>query len=255
MKHLSYRQFKDIFGDLGLTNWVRFNWLGWLYIDDAKLNVKDFQENYSLLEYIQMTGTQYIDSGKKMLQGFTTHLSIKFTNASDLTGVNGIVGYEDNRVMLHGGKYGRNDFFYSQLLKWFVGFGGYAKTTESASINIQYNIEACNVVGKTPYIKLNGNMLPLIIVDPDNSFRGDNDSPNIEIGRIKELRDGGGVVLTYGKFRICFIKLFDENNVLSRHFVSAKRKSDNEVGMYDLANGVFYTNDGTGDFIAGDVIA
>jgi len=27
MKHLSYRQFKNIFGDLGVTAWTKFNWL------------------------------------------------------------------------------------------------------------------------------------------------------------------------------------------------------------------------------------
>lgn len=41
------------------------------------------------------------------------------------------------------------------------------------------------------------------------------------------------------------------NDVLARIFVPCYRKSDNEIGMYDLVNGVFYTNAGTGTFIKG----
>jgi len=32
------------------------------------------------------------------------------------------------------------------------------------------------------------------------------------------------------------------------------RKSDNKPGMYDLTNGVFYTNAGSGEFIYGPII-
>lgn len=42
-KHLSYRQFEDFFGDLGLTAWVKFNWLaevpdGYDKVDLSTLN-------------------------------------------------------------------------------------------------------------------------------------------------------------------------------------------------------------------------
>lgn len=49
-KHLSYKQFKDIFGDLGLTKWVKFNWLGeapisneYEYIEYYKFNRTDIK--------------------------------------------------------------------------------------------------------------------------------------------------------------------------------------------------------------------
>lgn len=41
------------------------------------------------------------------------------------------------------------------------------------------------------------------------------------------------------------------NNVLVRNFIPCYRKVDNVAGLYDLVNGVFYTNAGTGDFIVG----
>jgi hypothetical protein len=44
---------------------------------------------------------------------------------------------------------------------------------------------------------------------------------------------------------------FEENGVLMRDFVPCYRKSDHEPGLYDLVNGVFYTNQGSVPFLVG----
>lgn len=46
-----------------------------------------------------------------------------------------------------------------------------------------------------------------------------------------------------------------DNDTLVRNFIPAKRNSDNAIGMYDTVTGTFYTNSGTGDFVAGAAIA
>ena len=43
------------------------------------------------------------------------------------------------------------------------------------------------------------------------------------------------------------------NNELVRDFIPCYRNSDNVVGLYDIVNDVFYTNQGTGDFTYGSV--
>lgn len=45
-------------------------------------------------------------------------------------------------------------------------------------------------------------------------------------------------------------KITDDNNLV-RDFIPCYRKSDNEIGMYDVINDVFYTNQGTGTFTKG----
>ncbi len=50
--------------------------------------------------------------------------------------------------------------------------------------------------------------------------------------------------------RIYFAKIYD-NDILVRYFIPCYRKADNIAGMYDLVNGNFYTNQGTGEFILG----
>lgn len=47
-----------------------------------------------------------------------------------------------------------------------------------------------------------------------------------------------------------FFKIYSDGNLV-RNFIPAKRKSDNEIGLLDKVSGEFFTNQGTGTFIAG----
>ena len=55
--------------------------------------------------------------------------------------------------------------------------------------------------------------------------------------------------------RIIKMKLYSfvckDDGILIADFVPCYRKSDGEIGMYDIANNAFYTNDGTGVFEKG----
>lgn len=66
-------------------------------------------------------------------------------------------------------------------------------------------------------------------------------------------RNNNGVLDNSGTatIRSCRVWVSD---VLMRHLIPVKRNSDGVLGMYDLVNGVFYTNAGTGTFIAGEEI-
>ena len=50
--------------------------------------------------------------------------------------------------------------------------------------------------------------------------------------------------------RLYKLKMWTDD-ILVRDFIPCYRKSDNVVGMYDLVNGKFYTNEGTGEFVKG----
>ncbi len=51
--------------------------------------------------------------------------------------------------------------------------------------------------------------------------------------------------------KLYYFKMYDKR-ALIRNFVPCYRKSDNVVGLYDLVNGVFYVNKGSGAFTKGD---
>lgn len=56
-----------------------------------------------------------------------------------------------------------------------------------------------------------------------------------------------------GVTRIHYLDIYSYG-VIRNTFVPAKRNSDNELGLYDTLNNEFYTNSGTGSFIAGPEI-
>ncbi len=58
----------------------------------------------------------------------------------------------------------------------------------------------------------------------------------------------GGVSMSVGRI---YSMTISDNGVLVRKLIPCYRKSDNEIGLYDLANNVFYTNAGTGVFLMG----
>ena len=45
-----------------------------------------------------------------------------------------------------------------------------------------------------------------------------------------------------------------QNDELVRNFIPARRDSDGKIGMYDMVSRTFFTNAGTGEFIAGPVV-
>jgi hypothetical protein len=62
-------------------------------------------------------------------------------------------------------------------------------------------------------------------------------------------RNDGSGVDRFAKQRTYSSKIYDDG-ILVRDFVPAKN-SNNVVGMYDIVSGTFFTNAGTGEFVAG----
>ena len=54
--------------------------------------------------------------------------------------------------------------------------------------------------------------------------------------------------------KIYYCKVYDGSDNLSREYIPAKRNSDGAIGMYDTVTNTFFENAGTGTFIAGPVV-
>lgn len=66
-----------------------------------------------------------------------------------------------------------------------------------------------------------------------------------------ETNDSGTALGRNTQMKLYACKLYN-NWTLERDFVPCYRKSDSVIGMYDLVNGVFYTNAGSGTFTKGN---
>ena len=61
----------------------------------------------------------------------------------------------------------------------------------------------------------------------------------------------GGTVALWGIARIFWLQFFDGDR-LAVDLIPCYRKSDGKIGMYDLVNDIFYTNQGSGTFLKGN---
>lgn len=183
-------------------------------------------EGYTELEYIQSSGTQYINTGVNPNQNTriicTTNLA-KQNTAAWLFGARNGSGDSTFGFLTHQNAY-RSDYNTSQsqtISDTYTGFFTVDKDKNVTKINGETKIT--NAVGtfQTSY--------PLFLFANNN----------------------GGSVAGYSSCAIQACQIYD-NGTLIRDYVPVK-SSSGVVGLYDVVNGVFYTNAGTGEFVAGPV--
>ena len=193
---------------------------------------------YQQLEYIQNSGKEYIDTGIIP----TNNTSVDITYQTDrINASQYIIGSREttNSVIGYGinGSQSRSDW--SVLLNGTTSTPMYSNVERNSNKwRIQLNIE--NGTGTWELTDLDENSTTVIDVTnkqviattPLNlfAFHTSNIHPSLKVYECKIY----------------------ENKTLVRHFVPCYRKEDDEIGMYDLVNNVFYTNDGTGAFLKGD---
>lgn len=180
---------------------------------------------YTELEYIQSSGTQWIDTGVAN-NGYKSHTVIEFTKIENtyrqLTG-NDVVGF-----------WGLNTEGYFEI---------YQVSNLKAQLNIKYNVEF-EVTADENYSYRS------LIVNGQTLFNNQQSAskPSGTSIYIFVIPNNTNLKM-YAK--VFSQQIWDDNGTLVRNFIPAKRNSDSEIGMYDTVYGVFYTNQGTGTFTAG----
>ena len=187
---------------------------------------------YTELEYIQSTGTQYIDTGIIPNGSTKVEMVAQANYSSDLRFFGAVAGSETPLYFAAG---------YSVSGKW------------NNMYNSTNNVVSNDVTGfladklehkivKDNVLSVDGNVLNTISVAsfelPVSMYLftvNDNENPGV-------LRP---MLIKYAKIW--------NNNTLVRDFVPAKNSSG-VIGMYDTVSGNFFTNAGSGTFIAGPVV-
>ena len=186
-------------------------------------------DGYTQLEYLESSGTQYIDTGYKANQ--KTEYEVKFSYSKMIDSSNGFVlgarisSTEENlSVTCDSGTI-------------FVGRGNnYASINSSTIVNQKYKIK----VTENSIVKDGAT-----IGSTANDFEG---TGTYNVRLFGCINNGVAYRTFSGKIYYC--KIWD-NGELVREFIPCKRNSDNVLGMYDKVNNVFYTNSGSGVFTAG----
>lgn len=176
------------------------------------------------LEYIESTGTQYIDTGIKASKTLKVEADIDVSPAS---------GW----VMILG-DYTNGSYFswWRQNTTMYAYYGSNNKTL-------------AELTGKRKYISNNTNNIwsidtSKITVTPNSSDFSKNGN-NLYLFSVN---NGGNYNKASMKLYSC--KIYD-NNTLVRDFIPAKRISDGKCGLWDKVNLKFYTDESGGNFTAG----
>lgn len=176
---------------------------------------------YKKLEYIQSSGTQYIDTGFKPNQN--TKIELDVLSAE---------GTSSNIPYIFGTQDSSNNYF---VATWVLGYGSGMVTT---GINL-YD-------GKFHVVKVENGALY-----KDGSIIAQRTVSSFSIGvpiflfAVNSSRQSMG----YGACKLRSCKIYN-NGMLVRDFIPCKNPSG-IIGLWDDVNSVFYQNAGTGTFISG----
>ena len=182
-------------------------------------------EEYQEVEYIESTGTQYLDTK------IVTNNNSKIVIQAQATDANIGTGYR-----LFGSRTGAKigNFISTNNGKVYVDYGG---SSFEASLALDNGVHVYNLDKNKFYY--DGVLLKewnvVEFSSPSNAYL------------FGAYHDGGIVIKPW---RIWYCRLYD-NDVLVRDLVPCYRKSDNTIGMYDIVSGAFFTNAGTGEFLKG----
>lgn len=181
---------------------------------------------YQEVEYIQTTGTQYINTGFVPDQDSRAIVDVELVSTSSSTAI-------------FGSRTG-NGTAENSLALWNV----------SGILRFDYDEQVNSTgiaVGGRHFVDINKNVA---IID-NQTFTATYGTFSSVYNFLLGTCVNGGVAdnrMSSGKWYSC--KLYD-NGTLIRDLVPCYRKADNVAGMYDLVNRVFYTNAGTGSFTVG----
>lgn len=211
-----------------------------VYGDTLILSDSQIEKPYTELEYIQATGTQYIDTNINGSGNLRIEMMFSNWDASMdgfLCGSRTSADLNTFCIYYHGvgnPKYIRCDYD--------------TTTNEAAQVNIT------NSTGMY-YINKNKNVTTIkdLVLNTTltNTLTYNNFENNLAIYIFS--RNNNGEAQAFTSYYLYYFKIYD-NDVLVRDFIPVQRKSDSEVCLYDKVSNTFFINQGTGAFIAGPEI-
>lgn len=196
---------------------------------------KVFNNNYQKLEYIQSTGTQYIDTGFIATPNTVVDIDFQFTEVSTL------------QQRLFGAS--TTNTSYLNYHMYINGAGAWAYSFIDGS----GNWATTNVTADTNKHHIRFNMPSGQFIIDNNSYAIASSTRTKTTETNMYIMNGAITGSPNAKMKLYAFKMYDKNELV-RNMIPVKRKSDNAIGMYDTVTKKFYANAGTGTFTAGPVI-
>lgn len=180
---------------------------------------------YQQVEYLESTGTQFINTGFYPNQNTNVYLDFQVTTVT----ASFIFGSRGNSTTAYTFNIGSGENF-------VTSYRSSAAVTLSSADTLRHTFIRNKSEAQLDETKINhGNVASFSASYPMVLFACHTSSNQ---GYLPS------------KTRVYSFKIYD-NGKLVRDFIPCYRKADNVSGMYDVANSKFYTNSGTGNFTIG----
>lgn len=199
----------------------------------------ELPSGYARLEYIQATGTQYINTGYVNSSDYNPYkIEVEFQFSENLNGlITGVIfGTARNTNNINPLIFGSNNSKY-----WFGHYGSTGSSTMWGTVDTNKH--------KAKYIFKDGIYIDDTLQTETKTDAEKSSFSSRNIGLFVRIRET--TPSTYAKAKIYSCKFYESNDVLVRDFIPARRISDNKIGLYDCVENEFYTNAGTGEFLGG----
>ena len=185
---------------------------------------------YTELEYIESTGTQYIDTGVQATGDLDIKTRFKIISYGGLLGVRDVATGSSNKAVWLAALDARTIWLYNN------------KTThnhlEKLNLDQWYDADI-----KKGVLSFDGNEVA--------SYETENFTGSDIF--LFNTNEANGTLSSGASVQISYFKIYDASGTLVRNLIPVKYTSGNTttIGMYDTVSGTFFENSGTGTFIAG----
>lgn len=204
------------------------------YCFEADEFYEELYDGYDVLEYIESTGTQYVDTGYVATStDYTYELDMAPTKIGSFYSY---IGFMASGTTPRAGIHEYSSTFM---------IGANATTTSSTAPVVNERMVLKNHC-KSGAQKLYKNNVQ--ITSNTTTF---NHSSNTLTTHIFGRNYSSGRNLA--SIKLYSAKIY-EGSTLVRHYIPARRQSDNALGLYDILTNTFYANSGSGTFTSGPAI-
>lgn len=219
---------RDLFGGFGFSADIKLPVITDVTPGTIEPGESRLPDGYTELEYIESSGTQYIDTGFKPNQD--TRVAMNVSGVSTSSGTAALFG-------------GRTAYGSSAFAMWALS--GVIRTDYGSNL-----LQTDQPYTTVQSIDKNKNITILNGAENTQPYSAFQSNANLTIFTINDA--ASDVDSRMISMRLYSCQIYD-NGTLIRDYVPAKNSGD-VIGLYDLVNDTFYQNAGTGVFTAGPEI-
>lgn len=196
---------------------------------------------YTEVEWIQSSGTQYIDTGASFSNGVRAETKFNLASITSSSKKTPIFGAHNASE-----PYGRDYLSVDSSKNFEVGGGSGCRFFKNYAVtaNTDYEVIMSNIPMHAE-LTVNGET-----VDSTGGTTYATPFTDLPLYLFRVNITNGSWFENASMMKLYYLKMYDDADTLVRNFVPCKNPSG-IVGLYDLVGGQFYGNSGTGAFTAG----